>query len=310
MANDITALRGEVALRFHNALAEAEMMASRVGFVRNDRTYTLKMKSQHLPNAFSSYTGTAPTATDIDSYNVGFTSDAAAAKVSITRKEMREASPSELVATAAAQLANQAIGEMDRVFSQGLATLFTATHPLDADLSGSGNKYLASTLTLTGAGPSGNDVVVSNLLTGALSETTLAQARQLLLEQTNWAGDSLGLTGPFTLICSPKNEKLARQITGSAVTDQSASNPQGYRNLYGNISVEVSNYLSDDDDWYLCYRGLNDGGLGSAVGMWVPEMPSIAIRQEDHFSTVIEAYYDASFVYSPDGLGIIGSNVA
>jgi len=315
MANALTALQDRVTLGFHNALSERGPLVERVGFVRTDKTQTLRMTSQHLEHAWGNFSGSAPTATDVNSYALTHTAQARAAKVSFTREEIEDAEQADgmnaLVDTAVAQLADQARNDEDRAFFQGLNGLFSTAHPLTADLTGNPN-YFATDLTISGIGPASGDVVVNNLLTTPLSESSMFAARQRLMEQTNWAGDPLNIMGPYCLVVSPKNERLARQLVGSPSVDQSQSNPQGYSNLAGPevTDVVVTSLLSDDDDWFLIYKGLNDKGLGSPVGLWRRTAPMIKVREDSMFNTFIEAYSRRSFVYSPDGLGIIGANVA
>lgn len=315
MANALTAKRDRITLQFHNALSAQGPLVERVGFVRRDQTQTLRMTSQHLEHAWGDFNGSAPTATDVNSYALTHTATARAAKVAFTREEIEDAvqasGVNDLIEVAVAQLADQARNDMDRAFFAGLNGLFSTAHPLTADLTGNPD-YFATDLTITGIGPGGADVVVNNLLTSPLSESSFFAARQRLMEQTNWAGDPLNIMGPYCLVVSPKNERLARQLVSSPSVDQSASNPQGYSNLAGPevTDVVVTSLLSDDDDWFLVYKGLNDKGLGSPVGLWERTAPMINVREDDMYNTFIEAYSRRSFVYTPDGLGIIGSNVA
>lgn len=314
MANALTNLEDRALLQFHNALDAEPSIVESVGFVREDKTAAVEIGTQHLKHAIGNFSGSAPSATDVNTYKVSHSSQARAGVISFTRKEIMDATQAnglnQLVDRSVAMLAAQARADENRAFVQGLNALFTTAHPLDADLAEASAKYLGATLTRTGIGPGGGDVVVKNLLATPFSESAYSTARQRLLEQTNWSGDPMGLREPFVLVVSPKNEKLARQVIGSPAIDQSASNPQGYVNVYGGTSVVVTSELTDDDDWFLIKRGLTDGGLGSPVGLWRRQAPLIQIREDDLYTTKIELYMDRAFIYSPDGLGIIGSNVS
>jgi len=315
MANALTALEDRITLGFHNALSARGPLVERVGFVATQKTQTVRMTSQHLEHAWGNFSGSVPSATDVNSYALTHTSQARSAQVTFTREEIEDAEQAnginDLIDVTVAQLADQARNDIDRAFFEGLNGLFSTAHPLTADLTGNPN-YFATDLTISGIGPASGDVVVNNLLTTPLSESSLFMARQRLMEQTNWAGDPLNIMGPYCLVVSPKNERLARQIVGSPRVDQSASNPQGYVNVAGPdiTDVVVTSLLSDDDDWFLIYKGLNDKGLGSPVGLWQRTAPMIEIHEVDMFTTRIEAYSRRAFLYTPDGLGIIGANVA
>ena len=90
MANALTAKRDRITLQFHNALSAQGPLVERVGFVRRDQTQTLRMTSQHLEHAWGDFNGSAPTATDVNSYALTHTATARAAKVAFTREEIED----------------------------------------------------------------------------------------------------------------------------------------------------------------------------------------------------------------------------
>ena len=315
MANVLTAKQDRITFELHNALSNAPSKVERAGFLIRSQQQTLRMTTQRLEHALSNFSGSAPTATDVNADALTHTSQARAGRVTFTREEIQDAVQADggnsLIDGAVSALANQFRKDHERAFFEGLNGLFGTAHPLQSVLSGNPN-YFETNLTLVGVGPGGADVVVNNLLTSPLSESSFYQARQRMMEQTNWSGDPLDIEGPYVLVVSPKNERLAKQLVNPGyMSDQASGAPQGAPNVGGpEAMVLVTTLLSDDDDWFLIYRGLDDKGFGAPVGLWEKTAPIVQVREDSLFITEIEAYSDRGFVYAPDGLGIIASNVA
>lgn len=108
--------------------------------------------------------------------------------------------------------------------------------------------FSASHVTLNGD-------TVSNLITGALSDSTLNTAMVALREQKNQRGVILGSEGKY-LVVAPKGFKNAIQITQSVLVSDSANNAVNiYLSVFG-IEVMTSPYLGaaaggSDTAWFL-----------------------------------------------------------
>jgi hypothetical protein len=100
-----------------------------------------------------------------------------------------------------------------------------------------------------------NGDTVSNLISGALSTSTLNSAMVALREQKNQRGVILGSTGKYLLV-PPKLWKTAVEITDSVLVSDSANNAVNvYRSQFG-IEVMTSQYLGaanggSDTAWFL-----------------------------------------------------------
>lgn len=155
----------------------------------------------------------------------------------------------------------------------------------------------------------------SNGLTDALSATSLAAARQKMVEWKTWTQDPMGLGyGPMALVVSPKNEDLALQLVGSPLSRETFSstvtaasgaliNPQAGRS----IEVVVSPYLTaDEDDWFLI-----ETGNQSPVFYWTQAAPHMVIAEkpEDQSVVMSVSIFHKVFIQTPPN-GIIASNVA
>lgn len=121
----------------------------------------------------------------------------------------------------------------------------------------------AATTTLTADGLTlGNDShttsggTVDNLLTDALSETSLNTAMVMMYEQKALDNEIDGHV-PAVLLVAPRNFKLACEITKSELRSGTANNDMNYYSqLFPGLIVYTSPFLGDaaggdDDDWYL-----------------------------------------------------------
>jgi hypothetical protein len=157
----------------------------------------------------------------------------------------------------------------------------------------------------------------TNGLTAALSATSLASARQKLMEWKNYNGDPMGLgMGNLALIVSPQNHDLAIEITKSPLlrevtTDASNNvavsganiNPQADRPY----DVIVSPFLTaDPDDWFLVQTGAQ-----SPVVYWTAAAPHLIIQEDEvnHKVVMSVSMYHKVYIQTPPN-GIIASNVA
>lgn len=118
---------------------------------------------------------------------------------------------------------------------------------------------------------------VNNLITGALSTTTVNNALVALREQKNQAGVILGGV-PVCLLVPSKLFKLATEITDSALIADSGNNALNvYRSAYG-FTVKSSPYLGlaaggSDTAWWMLTRNhsvsrLVRQGIETALRPW------------------------------------------
>lgn len=151
-----------------------------------------------------------------------------------------------------------------------------------------------------------NGDTVSNLVTGALSDTTLNTAMVALREQKNQRGVILGSTGKY-LVVPPKLFKTACQITESVLVSDNANNAVNvYRSIFG-IEVMTSPYLGaaaggSDTAWFLLseYHGIKRvirQGVQTALTSW-EYSDNRSYKYQGNFR---EAYFAA------DWAGIVGS---
>lgn len=145
-----------------------------------------------------------------------------------------------------------------------------------------------------------------NLISGALSPTTLNNAIISLRQQKDQAGVILG-NAPAYLLVPSALFKHAVEITDSALIADSANNNLNvYRSAYG-ITVYSSPYLSasaggSDTAWFLLAKNhsvtrLVRQGIQTALRDWM-------------FSNNRTYFYQANFrevVYAPDYAGACGS---
>lgn len=151
-----------------------------------------------------------------------------------------------------------------------------------------------------------NGDTVSNLISGALSDSTLDLAMIALVEQPNQRGVVRGSQGKY-LVVAPKKFKSAQQITGSVLVSDSANNAVNiYMSIYG-IEVMSSNRLGaisggSDTAWFLLsdFHGLKRvirQGVQTALVSW-EYSDNRSYKYQGNFR---EAYFAA------DWAGIVGS---
>lgn len=167
-------------------------------------------------------------------------------------------------------------------------------------LTADGVSYINSAHPLIGGG------TVNNLITGALSTTTVNNALVALREQKNQAGVILGGV-PVCLLVPSKLFKLATEITDSALISDSGNNALNvYRSAYG-FTVKSSPYLGaasggSDTAWWMLTRNhgvsrLIRQGIETALRPW-------------QYSNNRTYLYQGNFreeVFVPDYAGAVGS---
>lgn len=146
----------------------------------------------------------------------------------------------------------------------------------------------------------------SNLVTGALSDTTLYDAIVSLRQQKDQAGVILGCT-PSYLVVPSKLFKLATQITESALIAGNGNNDLNvYRSAFG-ITIYTSPYLDaasggSDTAWFLlsknhCITRLIRQGIQTALRDWT---------MSDNRTYLYQANFREE-VYVADYVGAVGS---
>lgn len=167
-------------------------------------------------------------------------------------------------------------------------------------LTADGVSYINSAHTLLGGG------TVNNLITGALSTTTVNNALVALREQKNQAGVILGGV-PSILLVPAKLFKLGTEITDSALISDSGNNALNvYRSAYGFI-VKSSPYLGaaaggSDTAWFMLTRN-------HSVSRLVRQGIETALRPWQYSNNRTYLYQGnlREEVYVPDYAGSVGS---
>lgn len=160
--------------------------------------------------------------------------------------------------------------------------LFAADHPL----------LNTGAVTKFGTG------ILSNLITGALSDTTLKNAMIMMRQQTDEAGKLIQMKAD-TLVVPPQLEFLALELIKSAQKVGTTDND--INTLQGALKVVTWDFLTDSDAWFVM-----DSKRHSANFFWrvKPEF-----KREEDFDSLV-AKYRGYMRYSygvSDFRGIIGS---
>jgi hypothetical protein len=305
MANALSDLQTTAYSEFHQVLVQGVSDFQKVGPVyMNDASNWTRTQMQGV-GGFTAYSAVAVSITkDLLAGKVNFSSSPKAKDHKITWSNLKD-NPA-LASEIPRYLANQAMADIHAIFAVGMESLFAAAHPLAGTAAGqvgSSKKFLDTGLK-TVNGTSGT-YTQSNLLTQALSRSAIVAAKQTL-RQWRRVGDDQSLNlgadaAMLTLCVGTGDEDLARSLIGSAVT----SSEMQVNTLQNGMQLYVYPWISDDDDWFLVDRTLEP------VGMWIREAPFIKVGQSDNGLDLIwSAGFHADFVYSVEGAGIIGSNVA
>jgi hypothetical protein len=306
MANSLDNLTRIAQASFMQALAESPEQYAQCCQVLDYPGGSARLMTANAGGLATEVTGatTSVAATDLTSGIKVVTQRAFALKHRMPRQQLpwlQETTAGDI----GAQLANAAAANINKLYFDGLESLFALAHPMAGANNGqvgAGKKFIDTGLSfLQGQAGAGTQ---ANLLTDALSETSLNAARELLRKYKNQQGLPLNLTdtaGRYALVVGPKNEKIARQLLGSQFTSSALQ-----ININQAFATPVVYPLaSDDDDWFLIDTVM------SPVGIWIGEPPMIEILpSEDNLFVNFVAQFSASFYTKAYEYGIIGSNVA
>lgn len=142
-----------------------------------------------------------------------------------------------------------------------------------------------------------NGDTVSNLVTGALSETTLNDAIVKLLEMKSQDGEIDGFM-PSCLLVPPKLFKLACEITKSELRSGTANNDVNvYSSQYG-INVATSQYL-----------GAAAGGSDTGWFLLSPNHSITRYKRKDVETTLVDWKYQRNnaYIYKGEFREVVGS---
>ena len=305
MANSLTNIQETSFAAFEQALVQGVADFEKVGPIYNidDKNWT-RHQLQGV-GGFTAYSAVGTSITkDLLSGKVNFSSSPKAKDHKVTWSDIKN-NP-ELPAQISRYLANQAMADIHAIFAAGMEALFATNHPLvgnGAGQVGTGKKFLDTGLaTVNGGTPTSTQ---SNLFTQALSRSALVAAKETLRKWKRVGDDqnlNIGAGGSNLVLCvGAGNEDLARSLIGSDV--QSAE--MQMNSLKNSMDLYVYPWATDDDDWFLVDR------MMEPVGLWLREQPFIKVGESDNgLDIVFSAGFHADFVYSVEGAGIIGSNVA
>lgn len=305
MANSLSNLQETTFSAFEQALVQGTADFEKVGPIyRLDDANWTRHQLQGV-GGFTAYSAVGTSVTkDLLSGKVTFSSSPKAKDHKVTWSDIKN-NP-ELPGQIGRYLANQAMADIHAIFAAGMESLFSAAHPLagtGAGQVGGSKKVLDTALaTVNGGSPTSTQ---SNLFTQALSRSALVGAKETLKKWKRVGDDqplNIGAGGSSLVLCvGAGNEDLAKSLIGSAVqSDQMQMNA-----LQGSMDLYCYPWATDDDDWFLVDRALEP------VGMWLREAPFIKVGESDNgLDIVFSAGFHADFVYSVEGAGIIGSNVA
>jgi len=207
-----------------------------------------------------------------------------------------------LAADVGRQLANAAAQNVNKLFFDGLESLFTLAHPMagaGAGQVGLGKFFIDSALGYAQTTPAAG--TQDNKLIGALSEANLDAAKQLLRNYRNQSALPMNMgDSNMVLVVGPKNERLAKELITSELSgaDMQANTFRQY------ADVVVYPFTTDDDDWFLIDKDK------SPVGIWLGEAPTLDVMpSEDGIFVNMVAKFQASVYVKAYEFGIIGSDV-
>lgn len=202
------------------------------------------------------------------------------------------------------QLANAAAQNVNKLFFDGCEDLFSLAAPMAGVANGTvgaGKKFLDTGLAfLQGEAGAGTQ---NNLLTAALSESSLDSARQLLRNWKNQQGLPMNITGgddEMVLVVGPENELAASQLITSNLSGADMQS-----NVFRSFADVVVFPMSDPSDWFLISR------TKSPCGIWMSESPVLLAREDETGIFVnFTVRFQATFYVKAYAAGIVGSNVA
>lgn len=306
-----------LAVEWNQTISTLQPTWSKLVNVRNDNVIALQNYADITPASLASWDGSATISEDPASKSYGsfaeqtVTADGYARKVTLKQQDIRL--DANLVNRTAADLFDAASRTIEKSVYAALEAGFS-TAVDNGSLSGASGgttNVLGGTFYL-----SDDSTTQTNGLTDPLSATSLAAARQKLVQWKSWTMDPMGLGfGPLALVVAPKNEDLALQLVGSptqretfAVASIGAASGANINPMAGRqIEVVASPYLTaDDDDWFLI-----ETGNQSPVFYWTQAAPHMVISEkpEDQSLVISVSIFHKVFIQTPPN-GIIASNVA
>jgi hypothetical protein len=207
--------------------------------------------------------------------------------------------------TAGRQMAEAAVSLIDKEGFDAMEALFSLAHPRaggGAGQVGAGKKFLDTGLAfLQGEAGAGTQ---DNLLTAALSESSLNSAIKLLLAYRHDRGRPLhiGTSGGLKLVVDPFNAQVAHELVTSMLSG--ADNASNFiKGLIDDIIVYP--FTTDADDWFLV------DGKNPPIGLAIASEPTarISTTTDGLFAELVAEVSLVSWT-SPYEPGIVGSNVA
>lgn len=304
MANSLSNLEAIVQQAFLVGLAESTQDYARCCEVKGETGAQLQLMAANSGGIAQEISGTTSSVSPTDmTSGISLTSQRFWVLSEKVPMQYVDVLASSLLQDAAATMANAAAQNINKLYFDGLEGLFSQAHPsagAGAGQVGAGKKFIDTGLAYlqTEAGAGTN----SNLLTAALSESSLDAAKQLLRRYKNQRGlpMNMGATNRNALIVSETNEKLARQLMGSAFTSSELQ-----QNVFaGFADVIVFPFTTDADDWFLV------DVQKSPVGIWIGQQPEVSITPSDNnVFWNITCKFNASFYIRSHEYGIVGSNV-
>jgi hypothetical protein len=297
MANDFSAALETAHDNFYERLGAGLSWYTQVGDVRMDDTPNLKLADLSGTTHFAAQVA-SPSAEDLDYGGTSVASAAYEKLHTVTHKDLRDIPG--MAMDISNMLADAALSTIQNLFLTTLAALDSTTHPDDANYTatGGGTSYFAD--------DHATPVAQVNLLTTALSASSLATARQTLREYLNKAGLPMALDmspGNLRLVVPAALETTARDLTSSngEIYDGSALQSRSF----GGIVPVVIPAASDDNDWFLVHRPM------SPIVMWIRQAPYIQITRAEatghwHFYSQLES----AVVLKPHEGGLVMSVVA
>ncbi len=233
----------------------------------------------------------------------------------ITHNEIDVRRDPALISTSAARLAEATKRKFEKLVFTRLMAAFTET--VD-DGNESTTEVCSAAHKITGAASQ------SNLLTSALTASTLGDAREVMAGWKSWQNEPLGLDKyPMVLVVNPANGDLARRLVGSPQHFQSVGTASGGAtgaqinpmnqgmNPERSITVLESAYAveagGDTDSWFL----MNKAGADkrSPLTLWLPTLPDFQIMRDAKSRLwEISVVFEALAHWRAPVDGIVGSN--
>lgn len=304
MANSLDNIIALVQLAFLESLATQTELYAECGEVLTAQGGQARLLAQNAGGLATEVTGatTSVASTDLTSGISVVTQRGWALKHRLPRVQLGWLDQS-AIGSIATQLANAAAANINKLFFDGLEGLSSLAHPMAGASNGqvgAGKKFLDTGLAyLQGEAGAGTQ---NNLLTDALSDNSLNAAKLLLARYKNQQGVpmNMGQSGNMVLVTGSTNDRLAKQLLGSAYSDANLQ-----INTFAGFAKPIAYPLTiDDDDWWLIDKDK------SPVGIWLGEAPMIEVLpSEDNVHVNFVAQFSASFYVKAYEFGIVGSNV-